>query len=210
MDNKVRTAEIIKRLKKTCPEPVTPLYYKTPFELLAATILSAQTTDAHVNKVTSSLFRKYRTIRDYAEVPIETLRKDLSSINFFNNKARNIQASAIILIEKFNSRVPGTMEELVTLPGVARKTANIVLSNVYGINEGIAVDTHVKRLSFRLGLTQHTDPVKIEKDLMAMTPRENWSILSNLLIFQGRRVCKARKPNHTECVLYDICPSKDI
>ncbi len=210
MDNKVRVSEIIRRLKKDYPETTTALHYKTPFELLVATILSAQTTDVHVNKVTATLFRKYRSIKDYAEVPIENLRKDLSSVNFFNNKAKNIQASAKIVIDKFNSRVPGTMEELVTLPGVARKTANIVLSTVYGINEGIAVDTHVKRLSFRLGLTRHSDPVKIEKELMAITPREKWSVLAHLLIFHGRSICQARKPNHAECVLYDICPSRDI
>ena len=210
MDNKSRVPEIIRRLKEEYPGTGTALQYKTPFELLVATILSAQTTDVHVNRVTASLFNKYRTIKDYAEAPIETLRKDLSSINFFNNKARNIQASAKIVIEKFNSKVPASMEELVMLPGVARKTANIVLSTVYGINEGIAVDTHVKRLSSRLGLTQYTDPVKIEKDLMAITPREKWSVLSHLLIFHGRKICQARKPNHAGCLLYDLCPSRDM
>ena len=210
MTAKEKVTEIIKRLKKTCPQPGTALKHKTPFELLVATILSAQTTDVHVNKITDSLFRKYRSVKDFAEIPIETLRKDLSSINFFNNKANNIQASAKIIIGKFNSRVPDTMEELVTLPGVARKTANIVLSAAYGINKGIAVDTHVKRLSFRLGLTVHQDPVKIEQDLMAITPVKEWANLSNLLIFHGRQVCQARKPAHANCVLFDICPSKDI
>ena len=202
--------EIIKRLKKEYREPKTVLKYKMPFELLVATMLSAQSTDVHVNKVTESLFKKYKTIKDYAEVPLDTLKKDVSSINFYNNKAKNIQASAKMIIENFNSKVPGTMDELITLPGVARKTANIILSNVFGINEGIAVDTHVKRLSHRLGLTKNEDPVKIEKDLMAITPKEEWGNLSHLLIFHGRKICQAKKPNHKECVLYDICPSRDI
>lgn len=206
---KKKLLEIIKRLKKEYPEAVTALMFKTPFELLVATILSAQTTDVHVNRVTEALFRKYKTIRDYADISLETLQKDLSSINFYNNKAKNIQASARIIIEKFHSNVPRTMEELTTLPGVARKTANIVLSNAYGINEGIAVDTHVKRLAGRLGLTKYEDPVKIEKDLMAITPKEDWGNLSHLLIFHGRNICQAKQPKHKECVLYSLCPSRD-
>jgi endonuclease-3 len=207
---KEKLLEIIKRLKKEYPKPATALSFKSPFELLVATILSAQTTDVHVNKVTESLFRKYTSIRDFADVPLETLKKDLSSINFYNNKAKNIQASARMIIEKFNSKVPRTMEELIALPGVARKTANIILSNAYGINEGIAVDTHVKRLAGRLGLTKYEDPVKIENDLMAVTPKEDWSNLSHLLIFHGRNICQAKKPKHKECVLYSLCPSRDI
>lgn len=210
MENKSKISEIIKKLKKEYPEPKTALKFKSPFELLVATILSAQTTDVHVNKVTVPLFKKYKTIKDYAEVPIATLRKEISSINFYNNKANNIQASAKMIIDRFNSQVPKTMEELTALPGVARKTANIVLSNVYGINEGIAVDTHVKRLTFRLGLTKNTDPVKIEKDLMAITPKEEWGTLTHLLISHGRNICQAKKPKHSECVLYDLCPSRDI
>ena len=210
MDNAKKVREIIKRLKKAYPGPKTALHFGDPFELLVATILSAQTTDVHVNKVTETLFKKYKSVRDYAEVPLDTLRKDISSINFYNNKAKNIQASAKMIIEQFHSKVPKTMEELVTLPGVARKTANIVLSNVFGINEGIAVDTHVKRLAFRLGLTKNNDPVKIEKDLMEIAPKEDWGNLSHLLIFHGRQVCQAKKPKHSDCVLYDICPSRDI
>ncbi|MBI4684131.1 MAG: endonuclease III [Nitrospirae bacterium] len=210
MDTKKRLSEIIKRLKKEYPEPKTALNFKNPFELLVATVLSAQTTDVHVNKVTEKLFQKYKSVKDFADTPLVTLKKNISSINFYNNKAKNIQASAKMIIEKFNSRVPKTMEELVILPGVARKTANIVLSNAYGINEGIAVDTHVKRLSYRLGLTKHEDPVKIERDLIAITPKEDWENISHLLIFHGRKLCQAKKPNHSECVLYDICPSKDI
>ena len=210
MNNKEKITEILKRLKKEYPEPKTALHFSDPFQLLAATILSAQTTDVLVNKVTENLFKKYRTMKDYADTPIETLQKDINSVNFYKTKAKNIQASAKIIIEKYKGRVPRTMEELVTLPGVARKTANIILSNAYGILEGIAVDTHVKRLSNLLGITKHGDPVKIEKDLMSVTPREEWNNLSNLLIFHGRKICRARKPNHTACVLYDICPSRNI
>ncbi len=210
MNDREKIKEIIKRLKKEYPDPKTALKYKMSFELLVATILSAQSTDVHVNKVTESLFKKYKTIKDYADVPLDTLKKDISSINFYNNKAKNIQASAKMIIEKFNSKVPKTMEELITLSGVARKTANIILSNVYGINEGIAVDTHVKRLSYRLGLTKNEDPVKIEIDLMAITPKEDWGNISHLLIFHGRKICQAKKPNHKECVLYDICPSREL
>ena len=210
MDNKKKLFEIINRLKKEYPEPKIALNYRNPFELLVATMLSAQTTDVHVNKVTETLFKKYKSVKDYADVPLDTLKKDINSINFYNNKAKNIQASANLIIEKFNSKVPKTMEELISLPGVARKTANIILSNAYGINEGIAVDTHVKRLAYRLGLTKHEDPVKIEKDLMAITPKEDWSNISHLLIFHGRKICQAKKPNHKECALYDICPSRNI
>lgn len=210
MDLKERVLEIIKRLKKIYPEPKTALHYSNPFELLVATILSAQTTDVHVNRVTEKLFKKYKSIKDYAERPLEELQKDISSINFYRNKAKNIQACARIIIERFNSDVPKKMEELLTLPGVARKTANIVLSNAYGINEGIAVDTHVRRLSQRLGLTKEDDPVKIEQELMKVTPQKEWGNLSHLLIFHGRAICQAKKPNHKECVLFDICPSRDI
>lgn len=210
MDNKKKLFEIINRLKKEYPEPKIALNYRNPFELLVATMLSAQTTDVHVNKVTEKLFTKYRSVKDYADVPLDTLKKDINSINFYNNKAKNIQASAKLIIEKFNSKVPKTMEELIRLPGVARKTANIILSNAYGINEGIAVDTHVKRLAYRLGLTKFEDPVKIEKDLIAITPKEDWSNISHLLIFHGRKICQAKKPRHNECALYDICPSRNI
>ena len=210
MDNKRKILEILRKLKKEYPEPKIALNYRNPFELLVATMLSAQTTDVHVNKVTGTLFKKYNLVKDYADVPLDTLKKDINSINFYNNKAKNIQESARLIIEKFNSKVPKTMEELISLPGVARKTANIILSNAYGINEGIAVDTHVKRLAYKLGLTKFEDPVKIEKDLMAITPKEDWSNISHLLISHGRKICQAKKPNHQECVLYDICPSRKI
>ena len=202
--------EVLKRLKKEYPEPKTALSYRSPFELLVATMLSAQTTDAHVNKVTETLFRKYNAVKDYASVPLGELEKDVSSINFYRTKAKNIKNCAAIIVEKYGSRVPKTMEELVELPGVARKTANIILSNAFGINEGIAVDTHVKRVAYRLGLTENEDPVKIERDLMAITPKRDWGNISHLLIFHGRKICQAKKPNHKECVLYNICPSNNI
>jgi len=210
MNTQENIKEIIKRLKKEYPEPKTALSFKSPFELLVATILSAQTTDAHVNKVTDRLFKKYKSVRDYATVSPEEFRKDISSINFYKTKAKHIQGAAQTIVQNYKSAVPKTMNELTSLPGVARKTANIILSNAFGIHEGIAVDTHVKRLAYRLGLTKHEDPVKIEKDLMAITPKEDWGTLSHLLIFHGRKVCQAKKPKHEECILSDICPSKDI
>lgn len=211
MDKRKKTIQILKRLKKEYSgTPRTALRFSTPFELLVATILSAQTTDVQVNKVTGGLFKKYRSVRDFANTTPEKLAQDIASVNFFNNKAKNINKTAAILIEKFGGKVPRTMEELVSLPGVARKTANIVLSSAFGINEGIAVDTHVKRLAYRLGLTKHDDPVKIENDLMPVTPKKEWGALSHLLIFHGRAVCQARKPDHGACVLVDICPSKNL
>jgi len=210
MDAKEKVAEIIRRLRKEYPEPGTVLNFKNPFELLVATILSAQTTDVYVNKVTELLFKKYKSIKDYADVPLDILRKDIRSINFYNNKARNIQASAKMIREQFGSKVPKSMDELTRLPGVARKTANIILFNAYGMNEGIAVDTHVKRVSLRLELTQNEDPVKIERDLMAVTPKKEWGYLTHLLIFHGRKICDAKKPRHSDCVLFDICPSRSI
>lgn len=202
--------EILKRLKKEHPEPKTALHFSNPFELLIATILSAQATDVHVNKVTERLFKKYKSVKDYADADLDIFQKDINSINFYRNKAKNIQATAKMIVERFNSKVPKTMDELITLPGVARKTANIILFNVYGINEGIAVDTHVKRLSQRLGITKNEDPVKIEKDLILITPQKEWGNLSHLLVLHGRLVCQAKKPMHKECVLYDICPSRNI
>ena len=210
MNTKDKIIDIITRLKKEYPEPKTALHFRSPFDLLVATILSAQATDILVNKVTRDLFTKYTSVKDYADVPLERLQKDVSSINFYKTKAKNIQGSAQIIVMNFHAKVPKTMEELTTLPGVARKTANIILSNAYGINAGIAVDTHVKRLSYRLGLTKNEDPVKIERDLMESLPKEDWSNLSHLLISHGRKICQAKKPKHQECVLSDICPSRDI
>jgi len=210
MDNRKKMQTIISRLRKEYPVLKTALNFRNPFELLVATILSAQTTDAHVNKVTEKLFRKYRKFDDYLRVSPEEFREDVRTVNFFNNKAKNILASALMIGEKFGGRVPKTMEELVMLPGVARKTANIILYNAFGMNEGIAIDTHVKRLANRLGLSRHNDPVKIEQDLMIITPRKEWGDLTHILIAHGRAVCQARKPMHAKCVLADICPSRDI
>jgi len=211
MNNKEK-AKIIRHLLENeyAGTPQTLLHFSSPLELLIATILSAQTTDVLVNKVTRELFKKYRTVRDFAKASPEELAQDIRSINFFNNKSKNIIKTARALIENFGGDVPQTMKELVTLHGVARKTANIVLSTAFGINEGIAVDTHVKRLAFRLGLTRHDDPVKIEQDLIAITPQKEWGAFSHLLVFHGRAICQARKPNHKLCVLSEICPSRNI
>ncbi|HET7317731.1 MAG TPA: endonuclease III [Nitrospirota bacterium] len=211
MDKKKQVAEILKRLKKEYSgTPQTALNFTTPWQLLVATILSAQTTDVLVNKVTEPLFKKYRTIEDIAATTPEKLAMDVASVNFYRNKAKSINKAAKMILEQFGGKVPQTMENLVALPGVARKTANIVLWSAFGINEGIAVDTHVKRLAFRLGLTKQEDPVKIEADLMELAPRKEWGNLSHLLIFHGRKICQARRPNHAACVLFDICPSRNI
>jgi endonuclease-3 len=210
MNTRESIKEIIRRLKRGYPKPKTALSFKSPFELLVATILSAQATDAHVNKVTDSLFKKYESVRDYALASPEVFQKDVSSINFYKTKAKHIQGAAQMIVENYKSTVPKTMNELTSLPGVARKTANIILSNAFEIHEGIAVDTHVKRLAYRLGLTKNEDPFKIEKDLMAITPKGEWGTLSHLLIFHGRKICQAKKPKHEECILSDLCPSKDI
>lgn len=211
MDDRDRVLMIIRRLKKEYSgTPLTALNFSTPFELLVATVLSAQTTDVQVNKVTPGLFKKYRGIEAFAKAKPEQIARDINSVNFFNNKARNIHKAAVMLLGRFGGTVPRAMEELVTLPGVARKTANIVLSSAFGINEGIAVDTHVKRLAALLGLTKHTDPVKIEQDLITLVPKKEWGNFSHLLIYHGRAICQARRPNHAACVLADICPSSTI
>jgi endonuclease-3 len=210
MNAKERVSEIIVRIEKEYPEPRTALKYKTPFELLVATILSAQATDVLVNRITEPLFRKYKSARDYAEAPLENLQDDVRSVNFYRTKAKNIQAAAKMVIETYGSKMPQTMEDLIRLPGVARKTANIILFNAFGFNEGIAVDTHVNRLANRLGLTKQEDPVRVEADLMKVVPRNDWGVFSHLLILHGRKVCQAKKPKHQACVLFDICPSRDI
>lgn len=210
MTKEEKVLEIIKRLDKRYPKVKTALNFKTPLDLLIATILSAQATDVSVNKVTEMLFKKYKKVEDYAKVSIEELQNDIRSINFYKNKASFIKNLAKAIIEKFNGEVPAKMEDLVKLPGVGRKTANIVLWNAFGINEGIAVDTHVKRISKLLGLTDNTDPEKIEQDLMKITPQNEWGRLSHLLIMLGREICIAKKPKHKECPLNDICPSSRI
>jgi endonuclease-3 len=196
-------------LEREYPEAGIALKHKNPFELLIATILSAQSTDVQINKITKNLFKKYKEPIDFAKAPLSEIERDIRSSGFYRNKAKNIQNSCRILIEDFNFEVPSTMKELTMLPGVARKTANIVLSGGFGITCGIPVDTHVKRLSGRLGLTKSTDPVKIESDLMKLVPKEQWFHISNLLIWHGRNICDARKPLHDKCVLYHLCPSKE-
>ncbi|MCZ7357219.1 MAG: endonuclease III [Candidatus Methanoperedens sp.] len=199
--------EIIELLKKNYSDVKIALEYSNPLELLIATILSAQCTDVRVNEVTKKLFKKYRTPLDYIKVPQEELEKDIYSTGFYRNKSKNIKKLCEILVNDFNSRVPETMEELVTLPGVARKTANIVLSGAFGKIEGIAVDTHVKRVAARLGLTNNTDPEKIEKDLMKIIPKMEWDIFALMLIQHGRQVCVAKKPRCEICFLNRVCPS---
>lgn len=202
-----RVLEIMRLLEKEWPDAKIALHYSNPLELLIATILSAQCTDERVNMVTKSLFKKYTKAEDYANARLDELEEDIKPTGFYRNKAKNIKAACKILVEKFNSEAPRTMEDMVSLPGVARKTANIVLANAYGVIEGIAVDTHVRRLAKRLGLTENDDPNKIEKDLMAIVPRDKWLRITDLLIFHGRYICVARKPKCGECALNKICPS---
>ncbi len=191
---RIRAKKMLAMLSKLFPQVKgTSLKYYNPWELLVATILSAQTTDKQVNKVTAKLFKKYRSLEDYVKADLKEFQKDISSIGFYRNKAKFILESAKIIKEKFNGKVPETMEELLTLPGVARKTANVILSNAFGKIEGVAVDTHVKRFSQKFGLTNHQDPEKIEQDLMKIVPQKNWSNWTYLLIEYGRQVCPARK-----------------
>lgn len=206
-DKKKRTAEIIKRLKKAYPDAHCALNHTNPFELLIATILSAQCTDVQVNIVTANLFRKYRGPQDFISVSQEELEHDIRSIGFFRSKAKNIQAASKRLLEVYGGEVPRTMEDVTSLAGAGRKTANVVLGNAFGIASGVVVDTHVSRLSQRLGITNQKTPEKIEKDLEKLVPKNDWVMFSHWLIFHGRQVCKARKPLCTECVLADICPS---
>ena len=205
-DKKERAGEIIKRLKKEYPDAHCALNHNSAFELLIATILSAQCTDERVNIVTANLFRKYRQPQDYLNVAQEELERDIHSTGFFRNKAKNIQAACEKIVEVFGGEVPQTMEELLTLNGVARKTANVVLGNAFEISSGVVVDTHVSRLSQRLGLTAETMPEKIEKDLQEFVPEKDWIMFPHWLISHGRKICQARKPKCSECVLNDICP----
>jgi endonuclease-3 len=207
IEDRKRVAKIIKLLEEQFPDAKIALNYTTPLELLIATILSAQCTDERVNIVTKSLFQKYRSAEDYANADLRELEQDVKSTGFYRNKARNIKKCCQLLVEKFHSQVPKTMKEMLELPGVARKTANIVLSNAYDIVEGIAVDTHVRRVSKRLGLTAEEDQDKIEQDLMALVPEDKWMRITDLLIFLGRRVCVAKKPKCEICTLNKLCPS---
>lgn len=199
--------KILKILKKEYPNAKIALKFSNPLEILVATILSAQCTDKRVNLITEKLFKKYKTVEDYANADIKKFQEEIRSTGFYRNKAKNIIESAKKILKDFNGKVPDNMEDLLKLPGVARKTANIVLYNGFGKIEGIPVDTHVKRLSYRLGLTKNTDPEKIEKDLMAQLDKKDWGIISYLLIEHGRNVCDAKKPKCNICKLKELCPS---
>jgi endonuclease-3 len=209
-DQKERAAEIIERLKREYPDAHCALNHTNAFELLIATILSAQCTDERVNIVTADLFRKYRQPQDYVEVLQEELERDIHSTGFFRNKAKNIQAACRQIIDLYKGEIPQTMEELLVLNGVARKTANVVLGNAFGIPSGVVVDTHVSRLSQRLALTEQQIPEKIEKDLQQLVPQEDWVMFPHWLISHGRKICQARKPKCAECVLNDICPKVGV
>jgi len=206
-DLKKRTAKVAALLKKAYPTAGCALDRSNPFELLVATILSAQCTDVRVNIVTKSLFKKYRSVADFANADQQELENDIRSTGFFRNKAKNIRAAAAKILTHFDGKVPQTLDELLTLPGVARKTANCVQGIGFGIAEGIVVDTHVKRLAARLGMTKHSDPVKIERDLMDIVPKSDWIRLSFLLIHHGRAVCTARSPDCPACPVNKLCPS---
>jgi endonuclease-3 len=207
LEPKARAQKIMELLEKEHGDAEIALHYRNPLELLVATILSAQATDEQINALTPKLFQKYTTAEDYANADLAELEQDIRSSGFYRNKAKNLKNTGKLLVEKYNSQVPKTMEELVELPGVARKTANIVLFNAYGVIAGIAVDTHVSRLSQRLGLTENKNQDKIEKDLMNIVPKDKWMRLTDLLIFHGKRVCDARKPRCEACVLNKLCPS---
>jgi endonuclease III len=202
-----RAPEVIRRLEAAYPDAKVALNFSNPLECLVATILSAQSTDEKVNEVTATLFQKYRTPEDYLAVPEDELKADIRSTGFFNQKATSIRAACQRIVEVYGGEVPGTMEDLLTLRGVARKTANIVLGNSFGIVEGIAVDTHVKRLANRIGFSKESDPAKIEQDLMRLIPREKWFSFTYVLIDHGRAICHAKKPRCTECPIEPLCPS---
>ncbi len=207
MEGKAPVEETIARLKSVYPEARTALDWSNPLELLVATILSAQTTDVRVNAVTPNLFAKYPTAADYAGADPTELEEDIRPTGFFRNKAKSLRGMARTLADDHAGEVPRTMHELVALPGVGRKTANVVLGNAFGIDEGVVVDTHVRRLSNRLGFTIQSDPEKIERDLMQTVPKRERTVFSHLLILHGRSVCKARKPACVDCVVNDLCPS---
>ena len=202
-----RAPEIITRLSKAHPDAHVALHFTNPLECLVATILSAQCTDERVNMVTASLFTKYRTAEDYLKVPVEELAADIKPTGFFNQKTKSLRGACARIVDAYGGKVPNTMEDLITLPGVARKTANIVLGNSYGVVEGIAIDTHVRRVGERLGFTSEKDPDKIEQDLMRLIPRKRWFDFTYVIIDHGRGTCVARKPRCDECPVSDLCPS---
>ena len=207
---KQRTRDIIRRLKRAYPGAKCSLNHSNAFELLVATILSAQCTDERVNIVTADLFRKYTRAEDYFKVPPQELEKDIQSTGFFRNKTKSIQGTSRMLTEQYGGEVPHTMDELLELPGVARKTANVVLGNAFGIKAGVVVDTHVTRLSHRLAFTQQKTAEKIELDLIEIVPRKDWVIFPHLMIYHGRKICKARNPLCEECTIEKQCPSSSL
>jgi endonuclease-3 len=210
MTTRERVAELLKAWPKIYPTAHCELDFHNPLQLLVATVLSAQSTDKRVNMVTPALFRKYRSAKDYADAPQPELENVIKSTGFYRNKAKSIRGAMREIVEKHSGKVPDTMEELCALPGVGRKTANVVLGNAFHKNEGIVVDTHVIRLSQRLGLTKQKDPVKIEQDLMKLIPREYWTDWSHWLIWHGRRRCYARKPDCSQCEVFKLCPSGKV
>jgi endonuclease-3 len=201
--------EIIKRLEKVFPDKLE-LNFSTPFELVVAVVLSAQERDAKVNEVTKELFKKFNTPHQFANASLEEIEKEISSISFYRKKAEYIKKISQILVEKYGGEVPKSIEELEKLPGIGRKSANMILYNAFGINEGIAVDRHVLRVSQRLGLTKQQKPEKAEQELMKLVPKDQWGKFSNLLILLGRYICTAQKPKHSECPLYELCPSREL
>lgn len=207
---KAHAAEIHRRLLELYPEAHCELSYRNPFELAVATILSAQCTDKRVNMVTPELFRRWPNADALSQAPREEIEEVVQSTGFFRNKAKSLSGFATQLMDNHGGEVPAVMEELVVLPGIGRKTANVVLGNAFGINEGVVVDTHVQRLSNRFGLTRETDAVKVERALIPLFPRDSWTMLSHLMIWHGRRVCDARRPQCGVCTLADICPSAEL
>ena len=205
-----RISAILEELHRLYPHADCALEHRTAHELLFATIMSAQTTDVNVNRVTSSLFQKYGTVKEFAEADLETFQEEIRSTGFFRNKAKNVVATANMIEDEHGGQVPQTMDALVALPGVARKTANVVLGTWFGKATGFVVDTHVKRLAFRLGLTEQTDPVKVEKDLMAAIPQDEWIFSGHAIILHGRAVCDAKKPQCDACTLRPICPQEGV
>jgi len=208
-ERQARVAKILKGLDEMYPNAVCALVHRTPWELLVATILSAQSTDKLVNQVTPGLFQKYPTIQDFAALRPEVLARDIRSTGFFNNKAKSVVGAAKKILADFGGQVPRTIEEMLTVPGAARKTANVVLGTAYGIASGIVVDTHVQRISRRLDLTKNTDPVKIERDLVKIIPQEKWILFSHQIIHHGRALCTARNPRCAECKIEPLCYSRD-
>lgn len=209
MTKKERAQRLSKELPRIYPDAHCELDFKNPLELLVATILSAQCTDVRVNMVTKELFKRCKTAEDYAGIPQEELEEIIRSTGFYRNKAKSLRGMGEALVERHGGKVPSSMEELSAIPGAGRKTANVVLGNAFDINEGVVVDTHVGRLSLRLGLTTHSDPVKVEQDLIRLIPREQWTLFSHWLIWHGRRQCKARNPDCEACELRILCPSAD-